>query len=129
MLFVGHLINENKQSLTTKSYLSAIRAVLKQDHIKLQEDEFLGSSLTHTCRLQNDRLKLRLPIQKGMLGIIVRQVGYIFEVKQNQPYLSLLYQTLFTVAYYGLFHIGELTASTHVVKAKDIYIGENKEKI
>ena len=126
MLFVGHLINENKQSLTIKSYLSAIRTVLKQDRIKLQEDEFLGSSLTHTCRLQNDRLKLRLPIQKG---IIVRQVGYIFEVKQNQPYLSLLYQTLFTVAYYGLFHIGELTASTHVVKAKDIYIGENKEKI
>ena len=83
MLFVGHLINENKQSLTTKSYLSAIRAVLKQDRIKLQEDEFLGSSLTHTCRLQNDRLKLRLPIQKGILGIIVRQVGYIFEVKQK----------------------------------------------
>ena len=53
-LFIGHLISENKQYATIKSYLSTIRAVLKQDKVKLKEDLFLISSLTRACRIRND---------------------------------------------------------------------------
>ena len=33
------------------------------------------------------------------------------------------------LGYYGLFRIGEITKSPHCVRAKDIYIGENTDKI
>ena len=57
VLFVGYLISEEKQSSTICSYLSAIRAVLKIDGIKLKEDLFLVNSLTRACKLQNDRVR------------------------------------------------------------------------
>ena len=40
-----------------------------------------------------------------------------------------LYKCIFTIAYYGMFRIGELTQSNHTVKAKDIHIGQNKNKV
>ena len=40
-----------------------------------------------------------------------------------------MYQTLFIIAYYGLFRIGELTSGSHPVCAKDVHIGLNKDKI
>ena len=33
------------------------------------------------------------------------------------------------MAYYSLMHIGELTSGMHPVRAKDIHIGHNKDKI
>ena len=46
ILFIGYLIDQGRQSATIKSYVSALRVVLKQDKVKLQEDEFLITSLT-----------------------------------------------------------------------------------
>ena len=44
-------------------------------------------------------------------------------------YLTGLYKALLCTAYYGLFRIGELTQSLHVVKAADVHVGENKNKL
>ena len=43
--------------------------------------------------------------------------------------MSLLYRTLFSTAYFGLFRVSELTLSKHQVKARDVHIGINKDKI
>ena len=45
----------------------------------------------------------------------------------GQPYLAALYTTLFSTAHFGLFRVSELT-SEHAVLAKDVFIGENKDK-
>ena len=50
-------------------------------------------------------------------------------MEQNQPYLCLLYQTLFSTAYYGLFRVGELTKGSHPVLARDVHMGKNKNKV
>ena len=47
----------------------------------------------------------------------------------NQPYLQLRYMTIIALGYYGLLRIGELTAGAHPIKAKDIHVSDNKEKI
>ena len=113
-----------------KSYISAIKSVLREDGFKVHEDSFLLSSLTRVCRLNNDQIRTRLPIHKGFLGIILAEVQQIYH-KLNQPYLSLLYQTLLITAYYGLFRVGELTSSSdgHAVLPKDVQIGFYKKKI
>ena len=46
-----------------------------------------------------------------------------------QPYLETLYETLFAIAYYGLFRIGEVCKSNHVAKAAHVHLAVNKEKI
>ena len=128
ILFIGHLVNENRKSQTIKSYLSAIQTVLRHDGVELQQDRFLISSLTKACKLKNDRVKTCLPIQKPMLEVILKYTKTYF-LEQNQYFLALLYQTIFITGYYGMFRIGELTSGTHPVNVGDVHIGDNKAKL
>ena len=128
ILFIGYLINNKKQSSTVKSYLSAIRNILKDDGVELNENIFLVSSLTKACKFANDRARTRLPIQKSMLTVIINQVEKHFN-KTNQPYLKLLYKTLFSTMYYRLLRISEVSQGPHMVLAKDIQVGTNKKKM
>ena len=129
ILFIGQLIAERKQSATIKSYISAIRAILRQDRVKLREDEFLINSLTRACRLRNDTVKLRDPIQKTMLNELIGEVRNYYGKILNQPYLSVLYQSILSTAYFGMFRIGEVTSGDHPILAGDVQIGTNKQKI
>ena len=47
----------------------------------------------------------------------------------NQVYLAHLYKAIFATAYYGLFRIGELTKSDHVMSVGDVQAGTNKKKL
>ena len=60
--------------------------------------------------------------------MILFETQRIFHAK-NQPYLDLLYKTIFSICYYGLMHIGEVTHSQHVLKAKDVHLAKNKDKL
>ena len=129
VLFVGYLIDNNKKSTTIKSYVSAVKKVLLEDGVEVCENKYLISSLTKACKYVNDKVRIRLPIHKGLLQIILRQVAYMFNTEQNQPYLSALYRAMFVTAYYGLFRIGEIASGSHPVLAKDVHIGHNKNKV
>ena len=101
-LFVGYLIQNNRQSTTMHSYICAIKAVLRMNGIDIKEDRYLLASMVHACRLKNDKLRTRLPVQKGMLCILLETVQEHF-LSINQPYLSIMYRALFTTMYYGMF--------------------------
>ena len=124
-LFCAYLIDKGNQSQTIKSYISAIKSVLVDDGYEWNDDRILLNSLTRACRLQNDKLKCRLPITQKLLDIL------IFELKRviKSFHLQVLYRALFCLAYYGLMRIGELTESPHVVKACNVHVGTNKDKI
>ena len=111
-----------------KSYISAIKVVLLDNNIQINEDVYLLHSLMRACRIKYDRVNVRRPIQKDVLNILLKMTDTYFRV-QGQPYLAKLYTALFATAYYGLFRIGELTLSHHTVKACNVHIGENKRKI
>ena len=121
-LFVGYLIENGKQSSTVRSYVSAVKNVLMDDGFDITEDRFLISSLTKACRITNNEVRTRLPIQRGLLIILLRQVQVKFA---DQPYLSILYWTV----KYCLFWVGELTKGNHPVLAKNVHIGYNKRKL
>ena len=56
----------------------------------------------------------------------------LFEIERNygqQPYLKHLYKVLIVTTYFGLFRIGEVTFSDHVVKVSDVHVGTNKKKL
>ena len=128
LLYTAYLINENKKSTTIKSCISAIKAVLADINIKVSEDRYLLNSLTRACKLHKDTFRVRMPIQKDMLNIIIDTTRNHF-LESGQVYLARLYTVMFSTAYYGLFRVGELAHSNHSVKACDIHIGLNKNKV
>ena len=128
ILFVGFLIEQKKQSQTIRSYLSALRAVLRDDGVTLNENRFLLSALTKACKYKNDQVRTRMPIQKSMLKVILARVKQHYYTERGQPYLAILYSTLFSTAYFGLFRVGELTAGSHPVMVKDVHLARNKKK-
>ena len=130
-LFIGYKIdNDGLQSSSVRSYVSAIKRILMDDGYPWDDQKILLGSLTKACKLVNDRVMTRLPIHCNLLELILFKVKRIFN-KDNQVYLQVMYCTLFTVAYYGLFRICELTktASNHAVKAKDVHLAGNKNKL
>ena len=125
-LFVGYLIQSGKQSSTIRSYISAIRAVLKIEGIDINDDVYLLGALTRACKLKNDRIRVRLPLKRSLLNVLIGKLDDLFP---KQPYLVKLYRALFIITHSGLFQIGEVTESPHVVKAKNVLIGTNKKKL
>ena len=125
-LFIGYLINEGRKSATIKSYMSAIKAVLMHINICLNQDQYLIASLMKACRFVNDHVRMRLPIHKAMMKILLDTTADYFD---QQPFLKALYQALFTSAYFGLLRVGELTSGEHPIKACDVQIGTNKNNI
>ena len=79
------------------------------------------SALARTCKLQNDFVKTRLPISKGLLRMIVDKIKV--RLGASQPYLSKLYTAIIMLGFYGMMRIGELTTGDHPVKAEDVHIG------
>ena len=71
ILFVGYLVEGSVKSSTIKSYISAIKSVLRADGVELDEDIYLLTSLTRACRYKNDRIYTRLPIKRNFLTLLM----------------------------------------------------------
>ena len=128
ILFVGFLIQEKKQSSTIKCHVSAIKAVLWEDGWKLNEETALLTALTRACRLQNDSILHKFPIRWGLLNVLLRSLEDFYG-SSPQPYLTKLYRAMLSTTYFGLLRVGEVMASEHIIKAKDVHIGRNKNKL
>lgn len=127
-LFIGYLIDRGMQSASVKSYVSAIKKTLIMDGYVWDDNLVLVRSLVKACRIINDRVTTRLPIHCGLLEMLLFEIQRMFSAS-NQYYLEIMYKTLFAIAYYGLMRVGEITMSQHVLKAKDVHIALNKDKL
>ena len=128
-LFGAYLVDRGVQSSTLKSYFSAIKHILKQDGYAWDDGKVILSSLIRGCKYENDRLKVRLPIQKGLLEMLLFEMEWMFNGENTQPYLESMYKAMFCLAYYGMLRVGEVTFSQHTLKAANIHVGNNKDKI
>ena len=127
VLFCAYLVDSGYQSATVK-YISAIKATLRDDGYIWQEESMLISALTQACKVVNDRVSCRLTIQCGLMEMILFEIKRKFS-NENQPYLETMYCALFALAYYGLMRISELVVGSHTIKAKNIHVAENKDKM
>ena len=131
VLFIGFLI-EHKQvkSQTVKSYTSAMKNVLLDDGIELCYDTFLLSSLVKACKLKNDFVTARLPIQKSLLNELINFTESYF-LNQGQVYLAILYKAIFMTSYFRLLRVSEVAAtpSMHAIGVTDVQLEVNKKKI
>ena len=121
------MVEKGIQSSTVKSYVSGIKSVLPDDGYEWKDDLVLLNTLTRACKLVNDHIRTRLPIQAGLLDLLLFELQRFF--KGEQYYLEIMYKASFLTAYYGLMRIGELCHSNHALRAANLHLGENKEKI
>ena len=127
-LYCTHLIcDRNLQSSTIRSYVSAIKSVLQTDGYQWEDGKVLLNVLTRSCKLKNDRVKTRLPIQKGLLEIILFQIQKRFN--ETQPYLEMCYISAYLLMYYGLMRVGEISQSQHSLKATNIHDANNRNRL
>ena len=70
---------------------------------------------------------IQMPIHFNLFEMILFELNRCYGA--TQPYLNIAYRALFSLAYYGLMRIGKLTSSQHSLKAKDVHIASNKNKI
>ena len=123
-LFCAHLVDRGLKSTTLRSYVSAIKCILKDDKYKWVDGEVVLDSLIRACKLKNDIVTPRLPISKRLLELILFEIGRLFN---QQPYLEILYKTVLAIGYYGLFRIGEMTVpGDHTIKASNVHVAKNK---
>ena len=125
-LYCAFLIDNGLQSATLKSYVSAIKKTLVNDGYNWQDSRILLNSLAKSCRLINDKVHTRMPINGNLLEIILFEIERMYS---DQYYLEILYKTILLLGYYGLLRIGELTTGTHPIKAKNVHIAQNKPKL
>ena len=129
-LFGAHLIENGIKSSTLKSYFSAIKKVLVQDNYHWDDSKVLLNALVRSCKISNDIVKTRLPISGKLLDLILFEIERKYRAKKNmQPYLEILYKAMLLLMYYGMMRIGEVATGDHPIRATDIHIGKNKNKI
>lgn len=127
-IFIAHLVDNKKQINTIKTYLSAIRQILLSDGVQLEEDKHLLSSLLKTSKLKNNSLFIRLPIRFGLLKLLLKTTDVIYGQK-GQNYLRITLKAMFSMAYFGLLRVGELTNSPHQIKAENVHWTKNRTKL
>ena len=95
--FAAYLLEEKKvQSATLKSYISAIKHILKCDGYKWRDQEIWLNALVKSCKLANDVIYTRFPVHFKFLEIILFEVGRI--LGGSQPFLECLYQAMFALS-------------------------------
>ena len=127
-LYGAYLVENGVQSSTLKSYVSAIKKTLVLDGYDWCDEKLKLCILTNSCRRNNDRKKTRLPIQNGLLELILFETERYF-TELSQLYLEKMYKTIFMLLYYGLFRIGELASGSHPVLARDVFIAHDSKKM
>lgn len=126
VLYVSFLADIGSASGTVASYMSAIRYVLRQDGIEINDKSCRLSAIIRACKLHNDIVTVRRPIRQGLLHLIIKKIDQRF-LSKGQPYLATMYKAIFMAAYYGLFRISELVGK-HAVPARDVHISKNVVK-
>ena len=126
-LYIAHLIERGFQSGTIKSYVSAIKKLLITEGYKWRDEDVLTSSLTRACKLINDRVNIRLPIHCSLLEILLFEIERIFP--DSQIYLQYLYKSLLLLGYYGMMRVGEITEREHMLRAQNVHLARNKDKL
>ena len=95
-LFCAFLVDNNYQSSTIRSYVSAIKKFLREDGYDWNDNLVLLDVITKSSRLVNDRIKTRLPIQIGLLELLLFELQRVFE--NSSYYTVLMFRAVFLLA-------------------------------
>ena len=120
-LFISYLSSRKFASSTISTYVSALSYVHKLANFPEPTKQFLVQKILAAHSKLNSSPDVRLPITRSVLQRLVLALNHT----NSSAYQRLLYQTMFVVAFYGFFRVGELTAKganlKPLVKIQDLH--------
>lgn len=105
-LFISYLSARKFASSSISTYVSALSYVRKLAHFPDPTKHFLVQKILAAHSKLYSTPDVRLPITRGVLHRLVLALNHT----NSSAYQRLLFQTMFLVAFYGFFRVGELTA-------------------
>ena len=88
-LYGTYLVEQGAQSSTLRSYMSALKKILRIDSIKVNDDKVMLGILIRGCKMENDRIYVREPIHIRLLEILLFELGRMYSSPGNsQPYVT-----------------------------------------
>ena len=105
-LFISYLSARKFASSTILTYVSALSYVHKLGNLPDPSKNFLVQKLSSVHNRLNSTPDVRLPITHSVLHRLVLALSHT----NSSAFQRLLYKTMFLVAFYGFFRLGELTA-------------------
>ena len=105
-LFISYLSWRKFASSTISTYVSALSYVHKLANFPDPTKQFLVQKILAAHSKLYSSPDVRLPITRSVLQRSVLALNHT----NSSAYQRLLYQTMFVVAFYGFFRVGELTA-------------------
>lgn len=64
-------MSDKKRPKTVRSYISALKTVLRKDGLGVSEDTYILNSLVHACKYQNDTVN-QIAYQKAIVEQIAQ---------------------------------------------------------
>ena len=115
---------------TAKSYISAVGFKCKISGCSDVTQNFIVHKVLEGMKRLKNRADTRLPITPAILQRIVSILpGICFNMYENK-----LFKAAFTLAYWGLFMVGEITLSNkkninNMLSNNDVHIVEGSDKL
>jgi len=128
--FIAYLSLKGLSANTAKSYLLAIGYKCKMSGFSDVNQNFIVQKVLEGMKRLNMKADTRLPITENILSsIILRLPGSC-----RNAYETKLFKAAFTLAFWGLFRVGEITVSkgndiNHVISANDVHVDVELSKV
>lgn len=126
--YIAYLSHTGISASTATTYVSGLSHFHKLYNLEDNTKSFFVSKLLEGFKRKNPKqLDLRMPIS---LNILQRVIGSLSHICQSN-YEARLFASAFSLAFFGLLRVGELTAETksepglHVIRINDISIYNN----
>ena len=115
--FVSYLSLNSFAATTIQLYLSGVRYNLKMRGLNPFTSSFILSMVVKgaTSRFKNPDICLPISLR------LLHEFWHILPTVLHDNFLVLMYRSLLTFTFHGLFRSGEVTYSPHSIKAEDIY--------
>ena len=119
LIFVSCLHRKKLSPQTIRSYLSAVSYFHKIRSVPDHTSSFIVKKLILGASRLSNSPNLRQPVSLTMLWSIIEHTAAI----HSSPYTATMYQSMFTLAFYALCRISELTFdknTTHTLQVSDV---------
>ena len=123
--FISFLSLSNFAASTIQLYLLGVKHHLKLRGINNYEANFLLCMVVKGVSATGNKSDIRLPISLKLLHEMWGAILFIVDSKFD----VIMYRSLLSFTFHGLFKPGEVTYSPHVIKAENVYFVEDQLQV
>ena len=123
--FVSFLSLSNFAASTIQLYLSGVKHHLKLRSIHYYEASFPLHMVMKGVSATGNKSDIKLPISLKLLHEMWGAIPFIVDSKFD----TIMYRSLLSFTFHGLFRPGEVTYSPHVIKVENVYFVEDQLQV